>query len=103
MRRVTLLVLAALATFAGPQPRAAVAQDPAGLSPRNANYQLSATLDPASHVITGAGRPVWRNISRAATSELRFHLYWNAWRDTRSSWMREQALGQLGPREARCR
>jgi hypothetical protein len=94
MRRVTLFVLAALATFAEPQPRAAVAQDPAGLSPRNANYRLNATLDPASHSITGAGHLVWRNTSRNATSELQFHLYWNAWRDTRSSWMREQALGR---------
>ena len=66
----------------------------APLSPRNANYTLQAELDPATHTITGTGRISWRNISKAPTSELRFHLYWNAWRDDRSSFIRESRLGR---------
>lgn len=63
-------------------------------SPRNANYQIAATLDPATHTIDGRGTITWTNISRNPTSELRFHLYWNAWRDDRSSWIRETRLGR---------
>ena len=65
-------------------------------SPRNASYQLLATLDPANNTISGSGRVTWRNITKAAARDLRFHLYWNAWRDANSSWMREQALAARG-------
>lgn len=59
---------------------------------RNANYVLSARLDPAAKTITGVGRLEWRNRTAAPATELRFHLYWNAWRDTDSTWMRGAAL-----------
>jgi hypothetical protein len=59
-------------------------------SPQNANYTLAATLDPVTHTIIGRGRLTWRNISSVPASELRFHLYWNAWRDRSSSWFRER-------------
>src|SRR5262249_30490791 len=52
--------------------------------------------DPASHTITGSGRLTWRNITHHATSELQFHLYWNAWRDAQSTWMRELQLARNG-------
>jgi hypothetical protein len=71
-----------------------VAQDlPSGaLSPRNANYTIEARLDPRARTISGREQIVWRNITANATSELQFHLYWNAWRDNRSTWMRERLL-----------
>jgi len=65
----------------------------AQLSPRNASYAISARLDPQSRTITGDEILTWRNISRAPASTLRFHLYYNAWRNTASTWMREQRLG----------
>jgi hypothetical protein len=58
-------------------------------SPQNANYRLAATLDPATHTIAGRGRLTWRNIASTPATELRFHMYWNAWRDTSSTWFRE--------------
>ncbi|NQW03016.1 MAG: M1 family metallopeptidase [Acidobacteria bacterium] len=67
---------------------------PLARSPRNASYQLLATLDPDTHTIAGSGRIVWRNITTSPAVDLRFHLYWNAWRDSKSSWMREQRLGR---------
>ena len=70
-------------------------------SPRNASYQLVATLDPDDHTISGSGRIIWRNITKAPARDLRFHLYWNAWRDTNSSWMREQALASRGSQVSR--
>jgi Peptidase family M1 domain len=73
------------------QPARTGAIDPP-LSPRNASYTIRATLDPATRTITGAETIVWRNISSRAATDLQFHLYWNAWRDTRSTFMRERAL-----------
>jgi hypothetical protein len=65
-------------------------------SPRNANYQIEATLDHAARGITGRETIRWRNISSRPTSELQFHLYWNAWRNADSSWMRERRLAGGG-------
>lgn len=92
-RLVFSLALCAVGTLIA----APSAQTPApmqALSPRNASYTLAATLDPSAHTITGSGTIVWRNITKAPTSELRFHLYWNAWRDDKSSWIRETKLGR---------
>jgi Peptidase family M1 domain len=62
------------------------------LSPRNAGYVIDARLDPPTKTIEGVEVITWRNITSASTSELQFHLYWNAWRDSRSTWLREAAL-----------
>jgi hypothetical protein len=70
------------------------AQTETPLSPRNANYSLNATLDTTTHTISGSGWIQWRNITKNPTSELQFHLYWNAWRDDKSSWIRETARGR---------
>ena len=61
-------------------------------SPRNANYTIDAKLDPAARTLTATSRIDWRNITSSATSELQFHLYWNAWKDVRSTFLRERAL-----------
>jgi hypothetical protein len=66
----------------------------AARSPRNANYTLRATLDTATHTIKGDGRLVWRNITKNPATDLRFHLYWNAWRDPSSSWLREDRMSR---------
>lgn len=67
---------------------------PPSLSPRNANYTLTARLDPAARRIAGSGSIVWRNITKHPTSELQVHLYWNAWRDDQSSFIQESMLGR---------
>ncbi len=61
-------------------------------SPRNASYTITARLDPASRTLTGEQLLTWRNTSSIPATSLRFHLYYNAWRNTRSTWMREIAL-----------
>jgi len=60
-------------------------------SPRNANYTIEAHLDPDEHALRASEAIVWRNITSKPTSELRFHAYWNAWRDAKSSFLRERA------------
>ena len=67
-------------------------------SPRNANYRISARLDPAARTITASETLTWRNISANATSTLQFHLYYNAWRDGDSTWLRESARSADGKR-----
>lgn len=77
------------------QPVAPAAQSGApadALSPRNANYRIAARLDPAERTITGDQTITWRNTSSRAATTLQFHLYYNAWRNTQSSWMRERIL-----------
>jgi Peptidase family M1 domain len=68
-------------------------------SPRNASYSIDADLDPASRTLTGREVLTWRNITSQPTNELRFHLYWNAWQNRRSSWMRERVRGLEAARE----
>ncbi len=71
------------------------------LSPRNANYTIAATLDAAAHTITGSEVIAWRNITTRTATDLQFHLYWNAWKHDRTTFMRERALGPGGGRPRR--
>ena len=68
-------------------------------SPRNASYSIDVTLDPASRTITASEIITWRNITTKPVDDLRFHLYWNAWRDDRSTLAaRTNARPRGGPR-----
>jgi hypothetical protein len=96
---VAVLLLGGTAVPRQPQASAgaaatatAAARPPVALSTRNASYAIMARLDPASRTLTGDELVTWRNTSAISTSTLRFHLYYNAWRNTRSTWMRERAL-----------
>ena len=70
------------------------AQASSALSPRNANYSIDVQLDTSARTLTGREVLTWRNTSSISTSELQFHLYYNAWKNTRSTWMRERLLGR---------
>ena len=50
---------------------------------------INARLDPASRTLRGEELLTWRNTSTAPAKSLQFHLYYNAWRNGRSTWMRE--------------
>ncbi len=80
-------------TSAAGQPRTAGAD---ARSPRNANYSIDVRLDPDARILTGRAVLTWRNIAAVSSPDLRFHLYYNAWRNSRSTWMRERELGR-GP------
>jgi aminopeptidase N len=86
-----LVSLAAADATAVQQPAAAPAR-----SPRNANYAIAARLDPASRTITADEQITWRNVTTRPASSLQFHLYYNAWRNAQSTWMRERALAAAG-------
>ena len=58
------------------------------LSPRNANYTMQVRWDPERKTIEGQQVLRWTNITEHPTSELRYHLYYNAWRNDRSSFLK---------------
>ena len=69
--------------------------EPGARSPRNANYDIDVTLDHASRTLQGRETIRWRNLSNQPATELQFHLYWNAWRNADSTWLRERRLAGL--------
>jgi len=93
-RRFLAIAFVAFATI----PVATQPAEPA-LSPRNANYTMSVQLDPETKMLTATQRLEWRNIQSVATDELWFHLYWNGWRNSESTWMIEDRLRRRSDRE----
>ena len=61
----------------------------AALSRQVANYDLKARLVPATKTIEATGTLVWTNDSETAVSELPFHLYMNAFKSNRTTFMKE--------------
>ena len=86
-RTCLVVIAAALAT----SPVRSQAPEP--LSPRNANYDIDVALDPATRTLTGSEVIAWRNIGAIAAYSLRLHLYWNAFRNTDSTWLTQYRLG----------
>ena len=70
------------------------APEPGARSPRNASYDIDVRLDHAARTLRGRETIRWRNISAKPTSELQFHLYWNAWRNADSTWLRERRMAR---------
>jgi peptidase M1-like protein len=68
-------------------------------SPRNANYQIAARFNPETRTIDGEEVITWRNTSARPTNVVRLHLYYNAWRNDRSTWMRERDLAGPAPED----
>ncbi|HMW34510.1 MAG TPA: M1 family peptidase, partial [bacterium] len=59
------------------------------LSPRIANYDLRAELKPELKTVEASWNLHWWNASRDTVKELQFHLYLNAFRNERSTFIRE--------------
>ncbi|HQR44741.1 MAG TPA: M1 family peptidase, partial [Thermoanaerobaculia bacterium] len=84
----TLALLAVAAVLAAPSARALDA-------PRKVvDYDIRVSLDPAAKMLDGRETLKWTNPSDVPVSELKFHLYWNAFRNNQSTFFRESG-GQL--------
>lgn len=59
------------------------------LSPRIANYDITAKLDADKKIIDGKEILRWKNTSPDIIGELQFHLYLNAFKNTKSTFMKE--------------
>ena len=77
----------------------APAQEQPVLSRRRANYTIQVRLDPENKKLTATEVLTWRNDMRVPARELWFHLYWNAWKNNRSTWLREDVLRREEPRK----
>ncbi|KAA0252164.1 MAG: M1 family peptidase [Acidobacteria bacterium] len=58
------------------------------------DYDIRVRLDPEKRAFTGTETLLWTNPSQDTVQELLFHLYWNAFRNNRSTFFRESG-GQL--------
>ena len=101
MRRRTLLwiwaglaVVGALAPRFLPTPPAA-AEFPAE-SDNTLHYEIDAALDAKTHEIAATGVLRWRNDSPVEVPEVRLHLYLNAFKNERSTFMRESGGSHRG-------
>ena len=83
------IALAAAATLALALPAAALE------APRKiVDYDIKVSLDPETKLVEGSETLKWTNPSDGPVGELRFHLYWNAFRNDRSTFFKESG-GQL--------
>src|SRR5580765_2443301 len=80
-----LVMTAAARTWADPLPAHAA---------RVVSYSIDVSLDATTHTLTGVERVSWHNASSDAVSDLWFHLYLNAFRNTNSTFVKESG-GQL--------
>src|SRR5258706_410643 len=60
------------------------------------DYELRASLDPQRHTLHGEGTIRWTNKSRVAVRELWLHLYLNAFKNQRSTFLTEPIGGFRG-------
>ncbi len=59
------------------------------LAPDIANYDISVILDNEKKILNGEQQLTWLNTSPIAVNELQFHLYLNAFKDNKSTFMKE--------------
>ncbi len=77
------------------QARGAAAEARLSAPVEIASYTLEARLDGPRHSIDGSGRIRWRNTTAHPASELRFHLYLNAFRNSASSFLRREGAEEI--------
>ncbi|MDA2938224.1 M1 family metallopeptidase [Acidobacteria bacterium AH-259-A15] len=65
------------------------------LSDRIANYRIEVRLDPVTRTVKGHEIVTWNNRSAQALDEFCFHLYLNAFKNNRSTFIRENAFRSL--------
>ncbi len=83
------LAFAAAATLALALPASALE------APRKVvDYDIQVSLDPVTKLVEGSETLKWTNPGGVPVGELRFHLYWNAFRNDRSTFFKESG-GQL--------
>jgi hypothetical protein len=78
------------------QPESA-AVTPANASPGVADYDIDVTLDPAARTLTGTEVITWRNTGQIPAYSVRLHMFWNAFRNTNSTWLKQRQLAGTNP------
>jgi len=94
VKKALLLSFLLLLTFPFLYSQPQLFQQP--LSPRIANYDIDVRLDAATKKVSGHEVIRWLNTSTDVISELQFHLYLNAFRNNRSTFMKESGGSSRG-------
>lgn len=71
------------------------------LSERIASYEMEVLLNHAERELIGNQVLTWQNATQHPADELRFHLYYNAWRNDRSSFFRGYRHQSMNTRKYR--
>lgn len=79
--------------LAGSQSPPQAQGDPGG----NVGYDIDVALDPGTRTITGSEIITFRNTGAIAAYSIRLHLYWNAFRNTDSTWLKQRKLAGDDP------
>ena len=85
--RVLLAVLLGLPTGGALAQRATILEAP--VSEQRVSYVLHVALD-AEHRLTGSGTVTWRNPDAVPVDSLQWHLYLNAFKQARSTFLRQR-------------
>jgi hypothetical protein len=59
-------------------------------------YEIWVTLDPGQKMLTGRETIRWTNTSKDVVPDVWFHLYWNAFKNEKSTFMREARDAEFG-------
>jgi hypothetical protein len=86
--------LAAAAAFSGPPALAALPER----SERIVAYRIEAALDHAARTVRGRETVTWRNTTPETVGELQFHLYLNAFKNEKTTFMKESRGSHRGYR-----
>ncbi|NNE25438.1 MAG: M1 family metallopeptidase [Saprospiraceae bacterium] len=65
------------------------------LSPRIANYTIKVELDPPNHSLDAEQILVWKNPSTDTIKEMYFHLYYNAFKNSQSTFFKERGVPEF--------
>ncbi|MCC7035413.1 MAG: M1 family metallopeptidase [Acidobacteria bacterium] len=95
LRRKVWLAAAATVWLAGARAPVPLRAQDAAMAPRTASYRVDATLDAAARTLTGTEVITWRNPGAVPAYSIRLHFYWNAWRNTDSTWLSQRRLAGL--------
>ena len=87
MRKIYLFLLVFSAQLFATVSAQSIFETP--LSPRIANYEIQAKLNPQKKTVQGKLSLQWRNTSQDSLRELQFHLYLNAFMNTQTTFMQE--------------
>ncbi len=87
MKAVIISGLALLTTLTFAQTKPINSDKP--LSPRIANYKMDVRLLPETKTVEGKEILTWKNTSRDTIRDLQFHMYMNAFKNTKSTFYQE--------------
>lgn len=72
------------------------------LSPRTASYDIAVELDVEQKKVYGKQTLYWKNPSQDTITELQYHLYHNAFKNSKTTFMRERDFDLLDAEEEDC-